>query len=182
MSPDVIFAIRYTYLTDPTATMATIGQTFQLSTAIVAQLLTGPEYEAIRDQIHKTTTQAVRDRLHAASELAADKWIQSFGPAAAKGDHRPMKDLLIASKVVDVDKGTTSPVVIQIGIQAGSVAIVPVPPSSIQPVPNPPGALPACPVPLAPPVPLASAGTVDPIEVQVLSPGTGTAGTGTGTE
>jgi hypothetical protein len=33
--------------------------------------------------------------------LAADGWVESIGIAASKGDHRPARDLLFATKVVD---------------------------------------------------------------------------------
>ena len=136
MTQDVIFAIRYTYLTDPNATMSQLSHQFHVGLHVIAQLLNGPEYESIREQVHKTTTQSVRDRLHAASELASQKWVESFTPAAKKGDHRPMRDLLQANRVIDVTQGITPPVVIQIGVQAQTLTVTPQLPQTTPPSPD----------------------------------------------
>lgn len=177
MGPDILFAIRYTYLTDPAATFKTLASQFDVGTHLIAQILSGPEYESIREQIHRTMTHTVRDRLHAASELASQKWIESFGPAALKGDHRPMRDLLVANKVVDIDKGIGTPVVIQIGVQAGSVTVAPVPVVPQVQVPSTGTGIPALPpAPSSTHLPPATA--VPSAHVPVQSAGT----KGTGTE
>lgn len=161
--------------------MQGLAKQFGIGTHIIAQLLTGPEYESIREQIHKTTIQAVRDRLHSASEEASAKWIAAMGPAALKGDHRPMKDLLLANRVIDPDKGTSPAVVIQIGVQAGSVSITPVPQKPLPPVSLPPGTPLQGVSPDTPPDVIEVLAPSEP-SVQVQGPSTSGTGTGTGTE
>lgn len=128
---EVRFAVRYSYLTDPEATMAKLADKFSLPSYTISQLLNGPEYESVRTTIQSTQRDLARDRLHAMTEQATAAWLASLTPASKRGDHRPAKDLLLATKVIDPDQREPH-VTIQIGIQSGTPLVVLLPQSGSQ--------------------------------------------------
>ena len=52
---------------------------------------------------HESTTAHALGVLKAASYKAAENWVESFPKAVKRGDHRPMRDALIATGVVAPD-------------------------------------------------------------------------------
>lgn len=154
LSDETKFAIRYTYLVDPDATIGKLSDQFSIPTYTVSQLLTGPEYDSVRTVIHTAQTQTARDRLHAMTERATEAWLASLVPASKRGDHRPAKDLLLATKVIDPDQHAPH-VTIQLGVQIGSshgVGVEVVIPTHAKHGGEYTGPLPALDVPALPPV------------------------------
>jgi hypothetical protein len=96
--------------------------------------ITGISHQRITDIVtkHATTTDRALDVLKANSFNAATKWIESFTHAAKRGEHRPMRDALIAVGVVAPDPLNVG---IQVVIGAGDVSILP---SSLPNTPNTP--------------------------------------------
>jgi hypothetical protein len=67
--------------------------------------ITGISQQAVSDIInrHHPTTARAMDVLRANSFKAAEDWIRSFNVAVKRGEHRPMRDVLIATGVVAPD-------------------------------------------------------------------------------
>lgn len=134
--------IRLQYLTDPSMTVLELSKIWGLPTYRIASVLKGKDFELFKTQFQEGLALLARDKLLSASELAADYWIKAMPAASAKGDHRPMKDLLAANRVIDLTPSQQSPVVIQIGISADAVTVtLPVTPApgllASNPSPNP---------------------------------------------
>jgi hypothetical protein len=86
--------------------------------------LRGEAFEKLRDEVNAQTVKIARAKIDGAVSQAADAWIESLSIASAKGDHRPAKDLLLATKVVAMpteDKG--GGVQVFIGAQDGDVQV-----------------------------------------------------------
>ena len=63
-------------------------------------------------------------RLSGAVGDAADSWVDSVSIAARKGDHRPAKDLLLHTRVIEPVGDENGPrVVVQIGVQDSDVKV-----------------------------------------------------------
>jgi len=75
---------------------------------------------------HKPTTARAMDVLRANSFKAAEDWVRSFAVAVKRGEHRPMRDALIATGVVAPDPQAQGITVI---VGSGDVSILPVPQS-----------------------------------------------------
>lgn len=112
---DTVLGIRIRYLTDPSATIKSLSEETGIKAYKVASLLKGPQYDAFKQAFHDAQASAARDKLASYSEDAAVLWRQSMLPASMKGDHRPMKDLLIANKVID-PQASAPHVTIQVGL------------------------------------------------------------------
>lgn len=61
-------------------------------------------------------SERAKGTLHANQVHAAEAWIKSFSKAIKRGDHRPMKDLLIATGVIDQPQASTQNIIIGIGL------------------------------------------------------------------
>lgn len=94
-------AIRMSYLSDHSQTIKQLAEQYQVPQHRIAALLKGPEYDAFRSQFQSAMAQLAQDKLHTLQEAAVDLWAKAMPAAAAKGDHRPMRDLLQATKAID---------------------------------------------------------------------------------
>ncbi len=63
-------------------------------------------------------------RLASAADEAADAWVDAVGIASAKGDHRPAKDLLLHSRVIEPLAYEGGGVTVQIGISSTDVSVM----------------------------------------------------------
>lgn len=124
--------IRLKYLTDPQATIASLSAELDVPTYFLSKYLKGKDFEAFKTSFQETMATLAKDKLLAASELAAQKWVESLGPASLKGDHKPMRDLLAANRVIDLTPKAQSPVVVQIGIALSDLRLAPTPTVSIE--------------------------------------------------
>ncbi len=76
----------------------------------------GCSMKAVRNVLAADTTQArARVVIEEAAEEAAERWVDAVGVAAAKGEHRPAKDLLAAVGVIQ-ETAVTRPQVVIIGM------------------------------------------------------------------
>jgi len=112
---EVVMSIRTRYLLDPLATIKSLSEETGIKAYKVASLLKGPQFDAFKQAFHEAQANAARDKLASYSEDAALMWRQSFPAAVAKGDHRPMRDLLIANKIID-PQATAPHVTVQVGL------------------------------------------------------------------
>jgi hypothetical protein len=96
--------------------------------------ITGLRQQAVSDicQRHEPTTNTALGVLKANAHQAAIDWVGSFAHARKRGEHRPMRDALIAVGVVAPDPLNVG---IQVVIGAGDVSILP---SSLPNTPNTP--------------------------------------------
>lgn len=117
-----IATLRFRYLTDETATIKALAADYGQPPYKVAQLLKGADYDAFKAEAQAIIRTAAADRLAAASEDAAALWLKSMPIAAARGDHRPMKELLIATKAIDPQSAAPQ-VVVQVGISLADVLL-----------------------------------------------------------
>jgi len=99
--------------------------------------ITGLSQQAISDIVirHQPTTAHALDVLRANSFKAAEDWVRSFNVAVKRGEHRPMRDALIATGVVAPDPQAQGITVI---VGSGDVQISPTLPN----VPSIPSAAP----------------------------------------
>ena len=90
--------------------------------------VTGFTQQAVSDIIarHEPTTNHALDVLKANSYKAAVDWVRSFNVAVKRGEHRPMRDALIATGVVAPDPQAQGITVI---VGSGDVSISPSPQS-----------------------------------------------------
>lgn len=123
LPPATVTEIRFRYLTEESLTIAQLAKDYQHPAHRIASLLKGKDWENFRTMVQQTLKQAAVDRLTAAAESAAIAWTKAIPVAQARGDHRPMKDLLIATKAIDAATQAVPQVVVQIGISAADVSI-----------------------------------------------------------
>lgn len=136
------------YLTDPTMTISELAKVWQLPQYRIASLLKGKDFEDFKRVFQESIADMARDKLLSASELAADEWIKTLPIARSKGDHRPMKDLLAANRVIELSPSAQSPVVIQIGINTDHLSVsLPLSAPGITSIPASQGLIPALPTP-----------------------------------
>jgi len=130
VSPPERIEIQRAYLVEPNATITTLAKQFGRTRTTIAQLLKGPDFDSLKQQIHAELAEEAREILRKNVVRVAGKWAGlTVDQAAAKGDHRPMRDLLTAVNVIDSEHREPH-VTIQIGINASDVALVPVLPAS----------------------------------------------------
>ena len=86
----------------------------------VANVLKGDDTAALRDQLASEQRTQALQTLRSKTALMAFHWINAAGVAAEKGDHKPARDLLLHTHVIDpvaVDKGPQ--VRVQINLHGG---------------------------------------------------------------
>jgi hypothetical protein len=65
----------------------------------------GISVQRVSDRVraYTSTTETALGVLQASAHQAAVDWVKSFGPARKRGEHRPMRDALIATGVIAPD-------------------------------------------------------------------------------
>lgn len=118
-----IALLRFRYLTEETATVKSLAEETGLPRYRVASLLKGADFDSFRDGLHASMAQQAQTILARSAEQAAQQWVRAMGPAADKGDHRPMRDLLTAVHAIDPEASAPT-LVVQIGVTSNDVQIL----------------------------------------------------------
>ena len=119
-------AIQLAYLTQG-MTKRVIATQFGRSEQVVYRVLSGPDFDEVRRELTEGTRDQAKLMLERAMPEAVTQWLRAMPTAADKGDHRPAKDLLLHTKLIDplVDHPAPPPaVMICIGMP-GRPAVVP---------------------------------------------------------
>lgn len=111
--------IAIAYLSDPDlGTMSACAKHFGRTREAVAGCLKGEEFETLRRQVDHDAGEAAKGILKRARVKAATAWVdKAIDAAAEKGDHKPSRDLLIATKVIEPAPATGN---LFIAIQVGN--------------------------------------------------------------
>jgi hypothetical protein len=118
-------AIRLAYLeAGGHVTQKELAVQFNVHRDTVAACLQGPAYEALQRQLEQARRDIAFQRLKANVLPAADAWCDAVAVAAEKGDHKPARDLLLHTNVIEpVQKHDNEGITIHIGCGAGDVKI-----------------------------------------------------------
>lgn len=128
-----ILELRILYLTDPDITLSILGERFDRTPSAIGRYLTGPDYDQMRDTIHGSMAGQARDILGRGAEQAAILWSgKTLARAADKGDHRPMRDLLLAVGAIKAAAEDAPPLTIQIGVSLTDVHVQLLPESPVK--------------------------------------------------
>lgn len=102
IQPDERREIQIAHLTEG-LNQTQLARRFERTREAVAGCLKGAEFEALQRGVQEQLRGVARQKLEAGVERASDAWVRSVDVAAAKGDHRPAKDLLQATGIVERD-------------------------------------------------------------------------------
>ena len=118
LTPERKQEIRHAYFASGcTLTRIQLASRFNVNRDTVAACLKGPEYEALRRQYETEIHSEARDVLKSAIMPAAEGWKKAVTVAGEKGDHKPAKDLLMHTGVIeplDDDGRGTGPLVLML--------------------------------------------------------------------
>lgn len=94
--------IAIAYLSDPDlGTISACAKHFSRTREAIAGCLKGDEFEALRRQVDHEAGESAKGILKRARIKAANAWVdKAIDAAAEKGDHKPARDLLIVTKVI----------------------------------------------------------------------------------
>lgn len=103
MTPAERREVALAYLTNPDlGSVSACARHFNRSRDAVSNCLRGPLFEALRRQVDEEAGMAAKRVLMGARLKAASAWVdQAIDAAAQRGDHKPSRDLLVATKVVE---------------------------------------------------------------------------------
>jgi len=105
-------------------TKVALAAQFSVNRDTVSACLQGPAFEALQEQFNQELGAAALARLKAYVLPATNAWCDSIDAAAQKGDHRPARDLLLHTKVIEpVQNGTDSGFTVRIGVAACDVNV-----------------------------------------------------------
>jgi hypothetical protein len=95
--------IAIAYLTDPDlGTITACAKHFTHTREAISACLRGDEFEALRTQVDIEAGDEAKGILKRARVKAAKAWVDTAIDAAAeRGDHKPAKDLLVATHVIE---------------------------------------------------------------------------------
>jgi hypothetical protein len=116
-------------------TRTALAAQFNVNRETVAACLRGPEFERLQQQLAQEIRETAVQRLKSHILPAANAWGDAIDVAAQKGDHRPAKDLLLHTKVIEPvarDEGSSTTILIGIKDSSVQVALSPVAESSSQ--------------------------------------------------
>jgi hypothetical protein len=124
MTGDEIENVRLDYLVHR-LTQVQLSEKYGRARNTIAKCLEGKTFEEMRRQIDADVREMVRRRMVAKADDAVGYWERSMGNAAERGDHKPAKDWLMHSGVVDPVESTESgpKVIVQIGVNADEVKV-----------------------------------------------------------
>src|SRR4051812_37305145 len=94
--------IALAYLSDPDlGTISACAKHFSRTREAIAGCLKGDDFETLRRQVDHEAGEGAKDILKRARVKAATAWVdKAIDAAAEKGDHKPARDLLVATKVI----------------------------------------------------------------------------------
>lgn len=82
-------------------TKADIAKKMGRTRETIASALQGEDFERFRQEIESELFETAQRKLKSNVGRAADGWIKAIDKAAERGDHKPSKDLLMHTKVID---------------------------------------------------------------------------------
>src|SRR5262249_26676858 len=86
----------------------------------IAGLVQGPEYEKVIEEAENLSTRQAIAALSRLKLPAVKAWEKAIPIAAEKGDHKPARDVLRSTHVIqDDDDRSHEKVIVQVGIQVG---------------------------------------------------------------
>lgn len=91
-----------------------LAQRFGRTRETIASMLRGEDYERLKGEVEATMLEEARATLKAFVRPSAKAWTRAVQKAADKGDHRPAKDLLMHTGVIEPlrDEGAHGPLVL----------------------------------------------------------------------
>jgi len=81
-------------------TVSAIARTTGRDRETIANVLRADDSRALREQLAGQAADAAKLVLRGSAERVARKWVSAVDAAAEKGDHRPAKDLLLHTGVI----------------------------------------------------------------------------------
>jgi hypothetical protein len=101
ITPAERLEIQQAYLTTPGGvTISQLARDCGRTREAIAGCLKGEDFEGVKQAVHSELVAVAKDRLSGSVGLAAESWVASLGVAAAKGDHKPSKELLLHTGVI----------------------------------------------------------------------------------
>jgi hypothetical protein len=107
-----------------------LAEQFGRKRSTIAAILRDEATEELRREVRAWRRARAKRKLEAAVDTAADGWVQTFKTATKKGDHRPMRDLLLHEEIVKPVNGTgAGSVVVNVGVVGPADIIIPLKPT-----------------------------------------------------
>jgi hypothetical protein len=78
-----------------------LAHRFDRTREAIANCLKGEDFDALKAHVQQGLAEIARAKLASGVEKAADAWVRSVDTAADKGDHKPAKDLLMHTGVIE---------------------------------------------------------------------------------
>lgn len=101
--------IALAYLTDPElGTISACAKYFKRTREAISACLKGEAFERLRKEVDLDAGEHAKRILTGAREQGARAWVQALDIAAEKGDHKPARDLLVATKVIEPAPATSN--------------------------------------------------------------------------
>lgn len=124
MAEDEIQSVRMDFICNGLSRLQ-LAEKYGRNRATIARCLDGREFEELRREVDREVRQVVRRRMVAKADDAVGNWERSMSNAAERGDHKPAKDWLMHSGVIDPIEATENGprVVVQIGVSADEVKV-----------------------------------------------------------
>lgn len=118
VTPTEAQEIRLSHVVDGKSISAISRETGRTRETI-SNILKTPDTEALRQSVQEELHRLARTRLQSGVVRAADAWLESLDTAAEKGNHRPAKDLLESTGVIEPTDAGVSVSVSMIGVGNG---------------------------------------------------------------
>jgi hypothetical protein len=117
VSPAERRAIQLAYLAGPTISQDALAERFGRSRSTIRAVLADPSFAALQAEFDQATAIQARSILDSGRTAASSAWLASLDRAAQRGDHRPSRDLLYATRTVDPpsQQGSGPSVIVNIG-------------------------------------------------------------------
>jgi hypothetical protein len=110
LTPEQRQEIRLAYFeTGCKATRIELAERFGVNRETVAAILKGQEFEALRNQLHDELVADVSAKLKRFVPQAVDAWGVAIDEAAKKGDHKPAKDVLLHTDMIQPLRDSANP-------------------------------------------------------------------------
>jgi hypothetical protein len=128
--------IALAYLSEPgLGTISACAKHFSRTREAIAGCLKGEDFETLRRQVDHEMGESATATLKRAVGQAATAWVGAVDVAAEKGDHKPARDLLIATNVIEPPQDGPK-VIVQIGVRDCDVQVLAAMPLSTSPAGN----------------------------------------------
>jgi BMFP domain-containing protein YqiC len=127
VTPDERRAIQLAHLTDG-LNISQLAERFGRTRETIGGILKGEDFEQIQQQVQAELVAVARNSLASGVSKAAAAWLRSLDVAADRGDHKPSKELLLHTHVIDPvsDEGRGPQVQIVIGMPGSPAGPAPI--------------------------------------------------------